>query len=277
MCKFDLKLEDATYSELKNLLKIEYLVKFKKFVELSVDEKEKLIIDRFGKEFYSNRERVASLKEKIDFDFDEFYKSKNYQDAQTLVASLNQKILTCSENEKKQVEEDIKKALSKIETLNVTIKNRTQKEREELETLKKSVEEIESANKDELEKLDKQVEGKVIKKLAETFPDLSAHLLSFEYSDPQPLFKKGYYYAKAMGASFSLKSVLPALYPDEVGMNYNNLEGSVKNGMQAMSAFLRASTLLGEELEQLKEDLVRYCALDTYAVVKIVKKLYEVI
>ena len=32
-----------------------------------------------------------------------------------------------------------------------------------------------------------------------------------------------------------------------------------------------------EERKQIKEDLIKYCALDTYAVVKVIKKFYEVI
>jgi hypothetical protein len=120
-------------------------------------------------------------------------------------------------------------------------------------------------------------ESGIVKKLASVFPDLADHLLSFEYVDPQPLFQNGYYYVKLMGGSFSLKSILPALYPTDPNMDYHNLEGSVKNGTQAMSAITRAATLTGEELEQVERDLIAYCALDTYAVVKILKKLYEAI
>ena len=129
-------------------------------------------------------------------------------------------------------------------------------------------------------------ERNIIKRLAELFHDLKDHLLSFGYKnargenrylDIQPLFQKGYYYSSKMGNSFSLKSILPALYPDDTDMDYHNLEGSVKNGTQAMAAQSKAKTLSGEELEQIKNDLINYCALDTYAVVKIIKKLYEIV
>jgi hypothetical protein len=129
-------------------------------------------------------------------------------------------------------------------------------------------------------------ERSIIKRLAELFPDLSAHLLSFGYKnakgedrylDPQPLFKKGYYYSSKMGNSFSLKSILPALYPDDTEMDYHNLEGSVKNGTQAMAAIAKAQEGTEEERKQIEKDLIQYCELDTFAVVKIIKKLYEVI
>ena len=129
-------------------------------------------------------------------------------------------------------------------------------------------------------------ERNIIKRLAELFPDLADHLKSFgyinskgekRYKDPLPLFQGGYYYTSAMGNKFSIKSVLPALYPNDPSLDYHNLEGSVKNGTQAMTAILKAQEVSEEERAQIEEDLIKYCALDTFAVVKVIKKLYEVI
>ena len=129
-------------------------------------------------------------------------------------------------------------------------------------------------------------ERNIIKRLADLYPDLKDHLRSFGYTnskgekryiDPLPLFQKGYYYTSAMGNKFSIKSVLPALYPNDPSMNYKNLEGSVKNGTQAMTAITKAQEVTGAERKQIEEDLVKYCALDTFAVVKVIKKLYEII
>lgn len=120
-------------------------------------------------------------------------------------------------------------------------------------------------------------ESGIIKKLAEMFEDLHDHLMSFGYVDPQDLFQNGHYYNARMGNSFSIKSILPALYPDDADMNYQNLEGEVKNGGEAMNAIHKAKQLEGEALEKYKQDLVKYCALDTYAIVKVLKKLYEAI
>lgn len=119
-------------------------------------------------------------------------------------------------------------------------------------------------------------ERNIVARLAEIFPDLSGHLLSFTYKDPLKIFSGGSYYVKAMGKKFSLKSVAPALYPEDKDMDYLNLEGDVKNGTQAMNAYLKAKDLSEQEREQLSKDLEKYCALDTFAVVKILKKLYEV-
>ena len=119
-------------------------------------------------------------------------------------------------------------------------------------------------------------ERNIIDRLAKYCPDLADHLLSFAYKDPLKLFENGNYYVKAMGKSFSLKSVAPALYPDDKDMDYHNLDGDVKNGTQAMNVYLKIKDYTTEEKEKIEHDLEKYCALDTLAVVKILKKLYEV-
>jgi hypothetical protein len=79
-----------------------------------------------------------------------------------------------------------------------------------------------------------------------------------------------------MGRRYSIKYVAPALYPNDPGMNYQNLEGNIKNGGQAMTAIHMSKSMTPEEVERLRQSLLQYCALDTMAVVKILKKLYEV-
>jgi hypothetical protein len=122
----------------------------------------------------------------------------------------------------------------------------------------------------------KSTESGIVKCLAETFPDLKDHLLSFTYEDPSELFKDGYYYVVAMGNRYSIKNVAPSLYPQDKTMDYHNLEGDIKNGAQAMTAIHMSKSMTQKEVEQLRQDLLAYCALDTMSVVKILKKLYEV-
>ncbi len=117
-----------------------------------------------------------------------------------------------------------------------------------------------------------------IKELAETFPDLAEHLLNIRDNIKDLLvpFQSGYYYNKAMGGSFSIKSVLPALFPDEPTLNYHNLEG-VHNGGEAMTIFPKIKDMPQEEQETARWNLLRYCELDTYAMVKVWEKLLEAI
>ena len=116
-----------------------------------------------------------------------------------------------------------------------------------------------------------------IRELASAFPDLAEHLLHIadnieDLIDP---FRAGYYYTRAINGSFSIKSVLPALYPDDPALDYHNLEG-VHNGSEAMDIFPKIKDMPPEEREKARWNLLRYCELDTYAMVKVWQKLCHV-
>lgn len=117
-----------------------------------------------------------------------------------------------------------------------------------------------------------------LKELAEAFPDLAEHLLNIRDNIKDLLvpFQSGYYYIKAMGGSFSIKSVLPALFPDDPELDYHNLEG-VHNGGEAMSLFPKIKDLPPQEQEIARNNLLKYCELDTYAMVKVWEELKRVI
>ena len=115
-----------------------------------------------------------------------------------------------------------------------------------------------------------------LKELAELFPDLSAHLLNIRdhIVDLLVPFQSGWYYNRAMGGSFSIKSVLPALFPDDPELDYHNLE-DIHNGGEAMNAFPAMETMDPETLARTRKNLLKYCELDTYAMVKVWEKLKE--
>ena len=117
-----------------------------------------------------------------------------------------------------------------------------------------------------------------IKELACAFPDLAEHLLNIR-SNIQDLltpFQSGYYYNRDMGGSFSIKSVLPALYPDDPELDYHNLEG-VHNGSEAMTIFPLIKDMPPEEQAIARKNLLAYCKLDTLAMVKVWLKLVEAV
>lgn len=115
-----------------------------------------------------------------------------------------------------------------------------------------------------------------LKELAEHFPDLHDHLMAIHNNmvDLIEPFRNGSYYSNAMQGSCSIKYVLPALFPDDPELDYSSLEG-VHNGGEAMNAFAALSDATPEEAAAIRESLLRYCELDTYAMVKIVHKLRE--
>ena len=118
----------------------------------------------------------------------------------------------------------------------------------------------------------------VIKELAEMYPDLSNHLMNI-YDNMKDLmipFFNRWYYNKDMHGSYSIKYVLPALFPNEESLNYKNLE-LVHNGDEAMNIYARLGEYPKEEQKHIRERLLKYCELDTYAMVKIYEKLGEAI
>lgn len=116
-----------------------------------------------------------------------------------------------------------------------------------------------------------------IKGLAEIFPDLAAHLMNIHdnIQDLMIPFQKKYYYTRAMQGSYSIKYVLPALFPDDPALDYHNLEG-VHNGSEASAAFKRMATMDHAEMMAYREYLLKYCGLDTFAMVKVWEKLNKV-
>ena len=115
-----------------------------------------------------------------------------------------------------------------------------------------------------------------IKELAETFPDLSEKLLNIRDNirDLLDVFRDGFVYDRAMGGSLSIKSVLPALFPDNPDLNYHNLN-DVHNGGEAMAAFLSLRGMEKNERDNLRASLLAYCKLDTLAMVLLWQRLRE--
>jgi hypothetical protein len=116
----------------------------------------------------------------------------------------------------------------------------------------------------------------VIKRLANTYPQYSEHLLSINENmkDLMIPFQKKWYITPSMQGSYSIKYVLPALIP-ELEKAYKELDG-VQNGSQAMNAFARLGKLENQEKQKMRTSLLEYCKLDTLAMVKILEKLRKV-
>ena len=85
-------------------------------------------------------------------------------------------------------------------------------------------------------------------------------------------FQQKWYYTPEMRGSYSIKYVLPALVPE---LSYNDLP--IKEGATASNTFLSMvnETFEGDE-EETRRQLLEYCELDTYAMVKILEKLLQV-
>ena len=117
-----------------------------------------------------------------------------------------------------------------------------------------------------------------IKELADLYPDLREHLLSMKDNvvDLIVPFKSGAYYSLAMGGSNSIKYVLPALYPNDPELDYHALP-VVHNGSEAMDIYPKMLKADPEEKARIRDGLLKYCCLDTLAMVKVLRKVKEAI
>ena len=112
-----------------------------------------------------------------------------------------------------------------------------------------------------------------LKELREAFPRLAGPLdeLIARLFDLLPVISSHVYHPDFQG-SFSIKSVLPALVPE---LSYDDLE--VAEGHTAMvlleELILRGEGLEEEERERKRENLLRYCEMDTWAMVKLLERL----
>lgn len=84
----------------------------------------------------------------------------------------------------------------------------------------------------------------------------------------------GYYLHPGFKGSWSLKNVLPVMVPE---LSYEDLE--IGKGDQAMMAWYEMvyGNLPQDEIEKTKEDLLKYCELDTLGMVRIWEKLGELV
>jgi hypothetical protein len=64
------------------------------------------------------------------------------------------------------------------------------------------------------------------------------------------------------------------MFPNDPELDYHNLEG-VHNGGEAMTLFPKIKDLPLDEQTKARHNLLKYCELDTYAMVKIFLKLIE--
>ena len=110
--------------------------------------------------------------------------------------------------------------------------------------------------------------------LIDVFPEYSNELRGIvnRLKDLMIPFQQKWYYTPEMRGSYSIKSVLPALVPE---LSYNDLE--IKEGGMASNTFLSMvnGTFEGD-VKQTRNQLLEYCELDTFAMVKILEKLLQV-
>lgn len=112
-----------------------------------------------------------------------------------------------------------------------------------------------------------------INDLIEVFPEHSNELSGIvnRLKDLMIPFQQKWYYTPEMRGSYSIKNVLPALVPE---LSYDSLE--IKNGGDASNTFLAmVNGTFDGNINKTRLQLLEYCRMDTYAMVKILEKLSE--
>ncbi|MGA9117453.1 MAG: DUF2779 domain-containing protein [Bacteroidota bacterium] len=110
-----------------------------------------------------------------------------------------------------------------------------------------------------------------LRELARDFPDNAARVeeILLRIVDLETPFAHRHCYSWKMRGSSSIKAVLPALVP---GMSYKEL--AVGGGVQASEAYLELlKNPDAERRKDLRTQLLEYCALDTFGMVKILEVL----
>lgn len=121
-------------------------------------------------------------------------------------------------------------------------------------------------------------EKMIIKNLAKLFPDLSDKLMKIHdnIKDLMIPFVNHDYYSKNFDGSYSIKYVLPGLFPNDSSLDYHNLD-LIHNGSEASNNYMNMANLSEEEQNEIRKNLLEYCKLDTYAMVKIHQKLEDAV
>jgi uncharacterized protein DUF2779 len=113
-----------------------------------------------------------------------------------------------------------------------------------------------------------------LNELRELYPQYSkalTHIIS-RLKDLMLPFQQKWYYTPAMKGSYSIKYVLPALVPE---LSYKDLE--IQNGGTASSIFVQmVQGSLDKNIAQTRQNLLKYCEMDTWAMVKILEKLQDI-
>lgn len=111
----------------------------------------------------------------------------------------------------------------------------------------------------------------ILRRVAKQFPQYGLAIANIleRVKDLMVPFKEKWYYHPSMKGSYSIKEVLPALVPE---LGYSEL--NISAGGMAMAAFeqLQTETDLFK-IAEVRHDLLKYCELDTLAMVKILEVL----
>ncbi|MBU2523722.1 DUF2779 domain-containing protein, partial [Patescibacteria group bacterium] len=118
----------------------------------------------------------------------------------------------------------------------------------------------------------KKFEKKCNENIGEVFPEYAEEMakINERLFDLMDIFQKNLYVHKDFKGKYSIKKVLPVLDPE---LSYKEL--NIQDGSMAMNSWKKLvfETANEAEKEQIKKDMLEYCKLDTWAMVRIYEAL----
>ena len=114
-----------------------------------------------------------------------------------------------------------------------------------------------------------------LKDLIDIFPQYANELIGIidRLKDLMIPFQQRWYYTPEMKGSYSIKYILPALVPE---FSYDSLE--IKEGGTASNTFLSmVNDTFNGDIDEKRKHLLEYCTMDTYAMIKILDKLFDIV
>lgn len=111
------------------------------------------------------------------------------------------------------------------------------------------------------------------KEIASQFPSLKPYLdyVTTHTFDLMDIFKKDFVDYRSKGST-SIKNILPLLCPE---LSYGQL--SIQDGAAALSMWMKSVRESTDEKEKIRRDLLDYCKLDTYAMVRIYQEIQSIL
>ncbi|MCP4390379.1 MAG: DUF2779 domain-containing protein, partial [Gammaproteobacteria bacterium] len=120
-------------------------------------------------------------------------------------------------------------------------------------------------------------EQKIIRQLAAESAEHEKTLIAMDdrFIDLLKPFQQLLYYHPDFNGSFSIKSVLPAMFPDDAAADYKGLD--IQAGDMASMIYADLDRIDDEsERQKIRESLLDYCKLDTLAMVMIWQELSDI-
>ena len=120
-------------------------------------------------------------------------------------------------------------------------------------------------------------ETKIIRRLAAESAEHAKTLIAMDerFIDLLKPFQQLMYYHPDFNGSFSIKSVLPAMFPDDAALDYKALD--IQAGAMASMTYADLDKIDdASERQKIREALLEYCKLDTLAMVMIWRELGKI-